>query len=291
MKIQEIISRSIRELEKAGIQSASIDVKVLLQHTLEQDDIYLITHNLDLITNSQYQKFRRLIRRRKRGEPVAYLTGHKEFYGLDFIVNKNVLIPRPESEILVSQALEIIKNRTIENSKPINIIDIGTGSGCLILSLAKLLINVNQINFYASDISSAALNVAKRNAKFLGCHNVRFFQSDLLGNGRIPKHFDLIIANLPYLTNKKTDTLYSLPGEIGLQFEPNQALYAKDGGFALIKQLVEKLPRALLPKGTALLEIDESHLEKISALCHKRHLKSTPIQNPSRFKGFVEISF
>lgn len=275
---------------QCGIKTAALDVKTLLRHVLEKDDVYLITHNLDLISNSQYQKFRRLIRRRKRGEPVAYLTGHKEFFGLDFVVNKNVLIPRPETEVLVERAIEHIK---AHNSRPRSIVDIGTGSGCIILSIIKNLPPESfQLKSYAVDISSTALKVAKHNAKNLGLYdNIRFLKSDLLHNPRLAKKFDLIIANLPYLTFGQTGKKTTSVPKSGLDFEPSTALYAPDQGFAVIERLMKDLPQRLKPEGMALLEVDESHLQKIAKLCHGLGLKSQLVENPSQFKGFVRISF
>ena len=205
MNLNKIFSSAINELSEAGIKTAEIDAKVLLRTVLNKDDVYLISHSDELITNAQYQKLRRYIRRRKKGEPVAYIIGHKEFYGLDFTVNKNVLIPRPETEVLIDQALTYLQTILPINrltGQPVNIIDIGTGSGCIIISLIKNLPTAirQPLAFFASDISQKALNTAKKNAEIHEVYDkIRFFKSDLFSNPRLPDKFNLIIANLPYL--------------------------------------------------------------------------------------------
>ena len=364
MTLKVIIQKSIGELNGVGIKTAALDIAVILKYVLETDDVFLISHPEALLTNAQYQKYRRLVRRRKCGEPVAYLTGHKEFYGLDFIVNKNVLIPRPETETLVEKAVEFIKSTVspqkdnarntalekisnfkfqihstnsgqVSNENPndkipnlnngitasggprlsglrkmrevpqnamrlkqLNVLDIGTGSGCIIVSIAKelfkssLLLNSEfLIHYYASDISPNALVVAKRNAKNHEVYdNIRFFRSDLFSNSRLPIMFDLIIANLPYLNSGKLPESGDEAENIGLKYEPDRALFAANQGFELVLKLIQELPARLKPGGYALLEVDESHPQKIKRLCLKLGLKMEMIKSHSQFKGFVSIS-
>jgi release factor glutamine methyltransferase len=297
--LKTIIHKATKELTDSGSLTASLDVKIILEHVLDKDDIYLIAHNQEIISNAQYQKFRRLIRRRKKGEPIAYIVGHKEFYGLDFAVNKNVLIPRPETEILVEKSLDFIgqKPKVKSSQSKINVIDLGTGSGCIIISLIKSLPNnilydsSSVLQFYACDISEKALKVAKDNAKNKEIFNsIRFLKSNLMSNKRLPKKFDLIIANLPYLTKRRSKTYYTLPEHKGLEFEPETALYSNNKGFELIERLVKELSERLTKNGIALLEIDESQITKIHALCSKLKLNIRTIKNNSQYKGFVRIS-
>ncbi len=286
MTLKAIVNKAITELKKSGSKTAALDVKTILGHVLEKDDVYLLTHNQDIISNAHYQKFRRLIRRRKKGEPIAFLVCHKEFYGLDFTVNKNVLIPRPETEILVDEAAKIIESN--ENEK-LTILDLGTGSGCIIISLANKFRTKQHIELFASDISPLALKVARKNAKKLGCNNIKFFRSDLFNNKRIPKQFDLVLANLPYLDINKPYAKYLTPDSIGLKFEPKIALYSDKQGLLLIEKLIKGLPKKLKNGGAALLEVDESQINKLEKLCYKQNLKMGTVSNSSRFKGFVKI--
>ena len=305
MNINLILKKASTELKKAGIKTADLDVQVLLKYVLEKDDVYVLSHRDEMITNSQYQKFRRLIQRRKKGEPVTYLVGHKEFYGLDFFVNKNVLIPRPETEVLVEETLKYLRTKELKNNKPANqpisIIDIGTGSGCIIISIANslkprelgapsgLIANGPSPRFYASDISKKALYVAKKNAKLHQVSDeIRFFYSNLFANKRLPKKFDLIIVNLPYL-DEKSKGKKTRSDNIGLNFEPEQALYAGQKGFALIGKLVNELPAKLNSGGIALLEVNDSHSKELSTLCKKLNLKVSRLKNSSGWNGFYQI--
>ena len=236
--------QAIDELRDAGIDSAELDVSILLCKVLKKDKTFLLTHPNDQLTNSQFNHFTKLINRRLKNEPVAYITGHKEFYGTDFLVNKNVLIPRPESEMLVELALQRIKNfelriknnPKIHNSK-FNILDLGTGSGCLAISIAlaamELGIRNYELGIFASDISRKALNVAKKNAdrllprpvisthfestvgwaekgeksqRFEKNITIKFIHSDLFSNPKLHTKYDLIIANLPYVPDCHFDS-------------------------------------------------------------------------------------
>lgn len=257
MNLRAALLKGSLELSEVGIPTSDLDTRVLLLNAIDQDEKYLILNPLSPFTNAQYSKFRRYICRRKKGEPVAYITGHKEFYGLDFEVNKNVLIPRPETELLVEQALQYLRTKGLKNSMTINLIDIGTGSGCIIVSVAKELQATSyklKVNLFASDISEKALRIAKKNAKEHGVANeIKFYHSDLLSNNRLPKKFDLIIANLPYLR----------PDYQGLDFEPRTALDGGDDGLKIVRRLIDSLADKLNAGGVALLEIDNSQLKTV----------------------------
>ncbi len=298
MNLNKILVKATAELLACNIITAEIDVRILLREALNKDDVYLISHSEELITNSQYQRFRRYIRRRKKGEPIAYITGHKEFYGLDFFVDKNVLIPRPETEVLVETALHFlelrIKNKELSETDCLNIIDIGTGSGCIIISLVKNLSPVTSHLspfFYASDTSTKALNIAKKNAKYHEIYdNIRFFKSDLFSNKKIPKKFDIIIANLPYLDSFKLREKDHKSATIGINFEPDEALYAKNKGFEIIKRLISQLPSKLNKNSIALIEADPSQTEKISSECVNNQLVFKQISTTGKFNGFFAIT-
>ncbi len=292
MTLKNILQKSIIELSNCGLKTAELDARVLLKHVIENDESFIFTHSDYLLTNAQYQKLRRLIRRRKKGEPVAYLTRHKEFYGLDFIVNKNVLIPRPETEILVEKALEFLQAKSYKLKA---ILDIGTGSGCIIISIVKNLPSTTYslpAKYFATDISPKALEVAKKNArKYEIYDNIRFFHSDLFDNPKLPNKFDLIIANLPYLDQQvKKFRIQNLAQNQELNYEPEIALYAKNRGFSLIKKLIQLLPLKLNDSGIAFIEANNSHDKMIFSFCKKLNLKISRISNDSQWDAFFQIS-
>jgi len=207
-----------------------LDAEIILSFIVKKPKEFLYTYPEYKLTINQIKKFKNLVIRRSKGEPVAYLTNHKEFYGLDFYINKNILIPRPETETLIE---EIIKN---EKNKKLIITDIGTGSGCIAITLAKFL---PKAKIYATDICKKALSVASKNAKI---HNVKinFIQGNLLEPLK-NKKIDIVVANLPYgwkewKNNSSTETS-------GLKFEPQKALFTKEGGLFLYLQLFSQLAK------------------------------------------------
>lgn len=296
MNIDLIIKNASAELKNCGIKTANLDAIVLLEKALGKERSYFISHGDEPMTNAEYSRFRRLIRRRKQGEPVAYILGHKEFYGYDFFVNKNVLIPRPETEFLVEQAIEYLKchcdeSRSLDNSgqdpqsglprtqerprndrnKSINIIDIGTGSGCIIISVIKevqKLENGNwklEIKYHANDIDNKALYVARKNAKFHKVNKkIRFFHSDLFSNQRMPKYYDLIIANLPYVP-KDNSKLITQNSKLlsGIYFEPENAIFAKDNGTEIIKIFLNQAKDRINKNGLILIEVDPRNAKEL----------------------------
>jgi release factor glutamine methyltransferase len=262
MNLNIILRKSSDELKKAGIPTASLDVRVLLEDVLKKDTSIVFTHPEMPLTNTQYARFRSLIRRRKKGEPVAYLIGHKEFYGYDFFVNKNVLIPRPETELLVEQAIEFIKLKVHKAKSEIKIIDIGTGSGCIIISLILELYKLSTFSFIlkccASDISSKALYVARKNAKFHQVNkDIKFYYSDLFANKLMPKKYDVIIANLPYVpTNNSKLIANNSKLRSGIYFEPQKAIFAENNGTKIIKQFLDQAKDRINKDGLILIEVD-----------------------------------
>ncbi|MFA7243992.1 MAG: peptide chain release factor N(5)-glutamine methyltransferase [Patescibacteria group bacterium] len=285
MNLKTAFLRAKNELNAIGIKTAELDAKVLLLQVIEENDVYLLKNPLFPLTNSQYSKFRRCIRRRKSGEPVAYILGHKEFFGFDFKVNKNVLIPRPETELIVEQAIEFIKHKVQKFEGKLNIIDIGTGSGCIIISIANSLRTMGyglRAKLYASDISDKALRVARLNAKKNGVNKqIKFFRSDLFSNGKLPKKFDLILANLPYLKSNYKN----------LDSEPKIALDGGRNGLKIVSSLIELLPEKLNRSGIALLEIDNDQPEKIKKnVGNIPNLKFEEVKSIPHWHGTIKIS-
>jgi len=266
MLIKEIINFGFKKL--SGTPSPHLDSDILLSHVIKKPREFLYSHPEKKLTPTQVAKFRKLLSRRSKGEPVAYLTGHKEFYGLDFYVDKNVLVPRPETELLVDEAAEELRIRDQESGfKKTAVIDIGTGSGNIIISLAKKLKNCS-IKYFAVDISQKALNVAKKNAiKHKISGRIKFLHGSLLkpflnkkleiGNWKL-----VILANLPYLSQKQYQQSPSI------KFEPKTALVAAENGLALYKKLFQQTKdiACYVPNVTYFLEIDLSQTKSIRRL-------------------------
>jgi release factor glutamine methyltransferase len=236
-------------LSQNGVEDAPLEGELLLRHTLNIDRVRLYIDLEKELTPQQEEAFWLLLKRRLNGEPSAYITGHREFYGLDFRVNPNVLIPRPESELLVGTTLAIAKNH------PLSVIaDIGTGSGAIAISLA---VNLPQAKIYATDISAAALEVALANCRRHGVSGrVRLLEGNLLEP--LPEPVDIIVANLPYVSQSELD----------LRFEPPLALDGGAGGIKIIKQLCQQAGGKLKSGGWLLLEIGQGQAEAVAAILH-----------------------
>ncbi len=213
-----------------------LGAEVLLSFVLGKNRDYLVTHPEAILTSEQESVLRELFVRFLKGEPVAYLTGEKEFYGLNFYVDKRVLIPRPETEMLVEEVIAFVSNLKKDawyNNRPLRIIDVGTGSGCIAISLAK---HLPLENFTAGDISSEALQVAKNNAKRHEVYNrINFQVSDLLEN--ISGDFDIIVANLPYIGVEK----FNFVSRATREYEPHVALFGGEDGLVLYKKLFQQI--------------------------------------------------
>jgi release factor glutamine methyltransferase len=235
-----------------------LDSEVLLSHTIKKRREYILAHPETKIDFYKKIKFKNYINRRKNNEPVAYITGHKEFFELDFVVNKFTLVPRPDTEIIVEEALkEVGKNDYI-------LIDVGTGSGCIPISILK---NKN-IQAYATDISKNALKIAKKNAKK---HNVsiNFLHGNLLEpfiKLKKQKQNILITANLPYLTEEQFSK------EVSISHEPKLALVTKEQGLFLYKELLKQLKD--FSNTVCFFEIDLSQTKKIKNIIKEFFPKS-----------------
>jgi release factor glutamine methyltransferase len=202
---------------KIHSDTPDLDSEVLLCFVLKKQRSHLITRPYLELSQSSIRRYFDLVHKRREHIPIAYLTNNKEFYGLDFYVNQHTLIPRPETEILVEQVLQISKELYSAHSSPITILDVGTGSGCIAISIAK---NLNVPTYiHASDISKLALKVARRNAKTHAVE-INFIRSDLLKDIKIKP--DIIVANLPYITREIYEGLSS---DI-TDYEPKKALLA-----------------------------------------------------------------
>lgn len=258
-----------------------LDIELIIANSLAKTREFVLTHPEHKPTGAQIAKINSFAHRRGKHEPLAYILGYKEFYGLNFKVTTNTLIPRPETELLVEEAIQEVRSK----QKELRIIDIGTGSGCIIISIAKEFKNISA-EFYGIDISRNALQVAKKNSK---THNVEkkitFLKGNLLepiiktGKLSVANCQPLIIlANLPYLDSEWKNLLKSTDTK-GLKFEPSIALYAgKDGLDAyrkLSEQIIKLKERTKIPM-TIFCEIghtQKKEMEKIFSFADKISFK------------------
>ena len=253
-------------LKKSQIPSWRLDAEILLAEVLRKDRSELIIRNNIKISNKKAFTFNRYIDRRKKFEPVAYILNNKEFFSLDFFVNKNSLIPRPETELMVEKAVKIYKN------KYPNVLDIGTGSGCIIISVLRHLPKSRGIGL---DISNDAIKVAKFNSeRLLKVYNKRIKFMNLsiekLSNNRI---FDLILANPPYINSKD---IRNLSTDIK-RYEPKIALDGGKDGLDVIKKVIYKSFKILKHNGTLAIEIGNNQYFAVSKLLRKNGFKETTL--------------
>lgn len=243
MVLRDALDQALAELSAAGVRSARRDSELLLLHILGVERPLLFAHPEHQLTEAQAADYRRLVARRIAAEPIQYITGEREFYGLRFTVTPDVLIPRPETEHLVEAALE-----RISEDSPFRIADVGTGSGAIAVSLA---VARPLATITALDISRAALIVAESNA---ATHEVadriEFREADLLA-GIADHSFDMVVSNPPYIADGERDTL-----EVEVrEYEPAGALFAGSTGLEIYRRLIPQAARVLRPGGWLLMEM------------------------------------
>ena len=250
MNIENILNEGINILQKNKIANPQLDSEILLSNSIKRDKKHIILNPKEILNSKQLGKFKSLIERRKKGEPIAYLINKKEFWKDEFFVNKDVLIPRPDSELIIEQVLKIY-------SKDVQLqaLDIGTGSGCILLSILK-----ERSNFYGTgiDISKKSINVSKFNAKQLNLTNrVKFFHSsvDNFNNGK----YDIIVSNPPYIEQL---SLKYLEKDV-VNFEPKLALSGGFDGFSKIRKVINKASTLIKKNGKFILEIGFNQKNKV----------------------------
>ena len=246
MIISEWLKIAAKSLKTANIPSARLDAELILANTLRKNRTYLHAHLDEEIDPRRFDIANARLDLRLDRVPIAYILGYKEFYGRRFTVSPSVLIPRPESEDLISLFLELTAGEIAEKV----LIDVGTGSGCLGIT-AKL--ERSNLSVILSDVSKPALNIAEKNADALNA-DVHIQQQSLL-NGQL-KPVDYIFANLPYV-----DKSWDVSPE--LQYEPEIALFAEDEGLKLILQLISQVPRCLTSEGLLFIEADPQQHNRI----------------------------
>ena len=253
MNIQTLLNQASKTLKQLSNTSSKLDSEILLSKIIKKNRKYLILNSNEELKKENIKSFDYLVKRRKKGEPIAYLINKKEFWKQNFYINQNVLIPRPDTEILVEETLKLFN----VNSK-LNMLDIGTGSGCILLSILK-----ERRNFFGTgiDISKKAINVARFNAKMHQLSNrVKFYNSDvdkfLIGK------YDLVVSNPPYI--KRQDLKYL---EVDVKgFEPKLALDGGKDGFSKITKVISKTSTLLKKNGRFILEIGFGQKKKILSI-------------------------
>ena len=273
--VEAIVSVAIARLRAAGSETPRLDAELLLAHVLGTDRTTIVAHPEAPVTDGTAQRFDEVVGRREAGEPVAYIHGTKEFRGLAFGTDSRALIPRPETEQLVELAETEIVKRLLgaprpPGTPPIRILDVGTGTGAVAVSLAVDLRRrkmLDEVDIRGTDISADAVQLSRENAvAHAVADRVPFEAADLLPPSTpASERWDVLVANLPYI---RTDALAGLPP--ATSFEPVTALDGGPDGLAVIARLVERLPDALAPSGVALLEIGADQGESIRTLIEDR---------------------
>ena len=257
MNIQSAVTEGINILKNKSILSAKLDSEILMAKALGKKREYIILNNDKIIKEQNLKYFKKLVHERATRKPIAYLLKKKSFWNSEFYVNKNTLIPRPDTEIILEQVLKFTKNKNY-----LNILDIGVGSGCILLSILK-----ERKNFYGTgiDISRNSLDICKMNAKkLLLDRRVKFFKSDV-DKFAIGK-YDLIVSNPPYIS--RCDLKY-LENDV-IKFEPKLALDGGLDGLSVIRKVIKKSSELLKKNGKFILEIGFDQKNKVIKLLNNK---------------------
>jgi release factor glutamine methyltransferase len=268
----------IAHLRDADVPSFTLAAELLLLHVLRRDRVWFYAHPEEIIGEEQARHFFMLVARRAEGVPTQHLTGKQEFWGLEFLVTPDVLIPRPETEHVIEVALDRLALGEVRAGRPnkndgmgLGIADVGTGSGCIAIALAK---ELPAAEILATDISTAALDVARRNSIAHGVDKqIRFSQSDLLGD--LPGRFDLIVSNPPYVGRREADTLAREVRE----HEPELALYGGEEGYEFYGELIRQAARRLKPGGLLVLELGYNSLPAVQPLLDSENWTNVGVAN------------
>ena len=256
MNIEQTLNKAVSILFENNIQNPYLDSEILLSKVINKDRKYILLNSKENLKTVYLDRFNNFIKRRKKGEPIAYITNKKEFWKDTFYVNKNVLIPRPDTELIIEQVLKIYLKEA-----QLQVLDIGTGSGCILLSILK-----ERFNFYGTgiDISKKSINVSKINADKLRLTNrVKFIHSSV-DNFKIGK-YDLIVSNPPYIESLN---LKYLENDI-VNFEPMLALNGGFDGFSKIRKVINRASNLIKRNGKFILEIGFNQKNRVKEILRK----------------------
>lgn len=277
MRLKPALDSAIKRLERAGTGSPRLNAEVLLMFTLACDRAYLYAHAEQELSSDELARYQAAVVQRSRGKPAQYITGHQEFWGLDLLVSPAVLIPRPETEHVIETVLELVDvhlplatrhSPRAPRRAPLRLVDVGTGSGCIALALAK---ELPRADIVAVDISAAALEMARANAARLQLEQrVRFLESNLLsplpavgtGDSPVRTTFDFVVSNPPYVGSAEPEKVQREVRE----FEPKVAVFAGESGLEVYRQLIPQAHERLAPGGWLVMEIGFSMEAAVRAL-------------------------
>ncbi|MCL2230819.1 MAG: peptide chain release factor N(5)-glutamine methyltransferase [Treponema sp.] len=285
MLIREAYAQGSADLKFSEIPTPALDASILLAHVLKTDRTSLVAKGMDTISAKTCEKFCSLVERRALGECIAYIIGKKEFRGLEFEVNKSVLVPRPDTETLVEAAISTLSTNLHGFSQINNkVLDLCTGSGAIAISLKN---ELPELEIHATDISLETLQTAQKNSeKLLGKNKIHFYLGDLF-NALLTPHssslpsvssasfapprelFSLIVSNPPYIPSAQIETLSA-----EVRNEPRIALDGGDDGLEIIRRIIDDAPNYLASGGRLLLEASPEQMEEVSHLLEKRGFKS-----------------
>jgi release factor glutamine methyltransferase len=260
VQLKEALGNAVSQLAANNVPSPQMNAELLLRFTLSCDRAYLFAHPEQKLSSEEMSRYESALAERSRGMPAQYITGHQEFWGMDLIVSPAVLIPRPETEHVIETVLELVGAESAEQPRrgQVRIVDVGTGSGCIALALAK---ELPEAEVHATDISPTALEIARANAARLQLEKrIDFHETDLLDgfNGV----FDVVVSNPPYVGESEKDTVQL---EVR-KFEPRTAVFAGPSGTEVIERLIPEAHAKLHPGGWLVMEISGTIVESVRLL-------------------------
>lgn len=267
MNIEQALNFGKQELNKNEIEDSLLKVRILLTDILKQSKEYLVINNTKELSLQEEKEFKEKIEKLKSGYPIQYITNKQFFRNCEFYVDENVLIPQPDTEILVEEAIKILKEKFFQKNK-INILDLCTGSGAIIVSLGKELEKISEkYNFYGTDISEKAIEIAQKNANSNNV-NVKFYLGDLFESINVNEKFDLIVSNPPYIETNVIKTL-----SLEVQKEPIIALDGGITGLDFYKRIAKESKKVLTTKGYLIVEIGYNQMEAVCSILKNENFK------------------
>lgn len=265
MQLRQAIQTAVQRLQDAHVGSPRLNAELLAMFVLGCDRAYLYAHGEQALSKDEIARYDDALGERARGVPAQYITGHQEFWGMDLIVSPAVLIPRPETEHVIETVLELARGRA-----PHQIVDVGTGSGCIALALAK---EFPRAEIHATEVSAEALEIARANAARHQLESrIQFHQADLLA-GMDEGTFDYVISNPPYIGEWEAD---SVEAQVR-RFEPRLALFAGPSGLEAFARIIPQAQKALRTGGWLVMEMGHSSRERVCELL--KHWDETRVTN------------